>query len=292
MINLKKYLMNFKQKPTAFVGAYYRTREQLGAALLGNAIQGNAAAVFAGKSFSAKSADQIGLFNTGHTSITGEYTNQSNRFTNAFSDSALSLAETAMQSFRDDNGNVLAVNPDTIIIPNIASLKKTVFAAIGADKDPATSNNGFNYHFGRWNVIVWAYLNQFIGSETAPWILMSSNYNKENGGALWYDRVGLSVASYIDENTDDITKMMLCDLNCWFEGDIMLNAEKMSKAAGIEARTPFLDSRLYNIACHIPSEYKVSLEESKIVFRKAAANMIPDEVAFRKKLGFAVPART
>lgn len=94
-----------------------------------------------------------------------------------------------------------------------------------------------------------------------------------------------------DENTDDITKMWLCDLQVWFEGDIMINAEKMSKANGLIARTPFLDTRLYEVACRIPSEYKVSTEESKIVFRKAAANMIPDEVAFRKKLGFAVPAR-
>lgn len=94
-----------------------------------------------------------------------------------------------------------------------------------------------------------------------------------------------------DENTDDITKMWLCDLNVWFEGDIMLNAEKMSKANGLIARTPFLDTRLYELACRIPSEYKVSCEESKIVFRKAASNRIPGEVAFRKKLGFAVPAR-
>lgn len=94
-----------------------------------------------------------------------------------------------------------------------------------------------------------------------------------------------------DENTDDITKMWLCDLNVWFEGDIMLNAEKMSKANGLIARTPFLDTRLYDVACQIPSTYKVSKEQSKIVFRKASSRMIPDEVAFRKKLGFAVPAR-
>lgn len=71
----------------------------------------------------------------------------------------------------------------------------------------------------------------------------------------------------------------------------MLNAEKMSKANNLIARTPFLDTRLYEVACRIPSEYKVTDTESKVVFRKAASHMIPDEVAFRKKLGFAVPAR-
>ncbi|MBQ8913124.1 MAG: asparagine synthetase B [Lachnospiraceae bacterium] len=94
-----------------------------------------------------------------------------------------------------------------------------------------------------------------------------------------------------DDNTGDLTKMWLCDLNVWFEGDIMLNAEKMSKANGLIARTPFLDSRIYEVASRIPTEYEASLSESKIVFRKATAHMIPDEVAFRKKLGFAVPVR-
>lgn len=94
-----------------------------------------------------------------------------------------------------------------------------------------------------------------------------------------------------DENTGDLTKMWKCDLNVWFEGDIMLNAEKMSKANGLIARTPFLDSRIYEIAAQIPTEYEASISESKIVFRKAASHMLPNEIAFRKKLGFAVPVR-
>ena len=107
-----------------------------------------------------------------------------------------------MQNFRGDNGELLDVAPDTIVIPNLFSLKKAVFAAIGADKDPATANNGFNYQFGRWNVIVWAYLNQYITASTAPWMLIDSRYNKEYGGAVWLDRTNLEVRSTLDENTD------------------------------------------------------------------------------------------
>lgn len=196
-------LINFRKKPASFVSAYYRTREQLGAALIGAGIQGNNSINVLNHKFSALAADKLGLFNTGHTSFTGEYGTQSNRYTNAFSDDALGLIESAMQDYRGDNGEVLGVTPDTILIPNDAALKKAVFAAIGADKDPDTANNGFNYHFGRWNVIVWQYLNQFIGSEVKPYIVMSSQYNKDAGGAIWYDRVPLTITSYIDENTDD-----------------------------------------------------------------------------------------
>ena len=77
-----------------------------------------------------------------------------------------------------------------------------MFAAIGADKDPATANNAFNYQFGRWTVICWPYLNKFITAGTAPWILLDSKYNEQYGGAVWNDRIPLAVRSTIDENTD------------------------------------------------------------------------------------------
>lgn len=195
-------LMNLKKKPANFVSSYYRTRELFGASLLGHAIQGKADAMFNGMKFDTKAADGVCLFADNHPSILGKSV-QSNRITNAFSVDTLGKAEEAMQNFVDDNDTLLGVIPDTIIIPNSHALKKAVFAAIGADQDPETANNGFNYQYGRWNVIVWAYLNQFLGTETQPWILASSEYNEENGGAVWFDRVDLSVKSYIDEKTDD-----------------------------------------------------------------------------------------
>ena len=107
-----------------------------------------------------------------------------------------------MHDFRGDTNEILDVAPDTILIPDEYTLKRDVFAAIGADKDPATSNNGFNYQFGRWNVIVWPYLNEFLAAGAKPWILMDSKYNKTYGGAIWLDRENLTVKSRIDEGND------------------------------------------------------------------------------------------
>ena len=107
-----------------------------------------------------------------------------------------------MQNTRGDNNEILDVSPDTILIPNIHSLKKAVFAAVGSESDPETANNAFNYQFGRWNVIVWPYLNQFITSGTAPWILMDSRYNDTYDSLIWQDRVALDVNSFVDNNTN------------------------------------------------------------------------------------------
>jgi len=194
-------LMNMRQQPAAFIAGYHRTRERFGAALFGAAIVGNATFNFTGKKFGAKAADGSNVFATSHAAkVKGAA--QSNLFSDAFSADALAAAESAMQDFRGDNGEILDVAPDTIVIPNLYALKKAVFAAIGADKDPNTANNAFNYTFGRWNVIVWPYLNEFITSGTAPWVLLDSKYNAEHGGAIFQDRTALTVRSTIDENTD------------------------------------------------------------------------------------------
>lgn len=193
--------IDLKKKPLAFTTSYYRTRERFGANLFAGAISGTDLTI-AGKTFSVKGADNQNVFATSHPSkVKGA--NQSNKYTNAFSVDNLSKVEAAMQNFRDDNNNILNLAPDTILIPNIAALKTAVFAAIGADKDPNTANNGFNYQFGRWNVIINPYLNQFLASGITPWIVLDSNFNSEYGGAVWLDRVKLEVRSYIDENTDN-----------------------------------------------------------------------------------------
>ena len=41
----------------------------------------------------------------------------------------------------------------------------------------------------------------------------------------------------------------------------------------------------------MPARFKVNEEQNKVAFRTAAAKVLPDEIAFRKKLGFIVPIR-
>ncbi len=198
-------LMDLKKKPAGFIAGYYRTRERFGAALLGSAISRKEKVLFSGKEFSCTGADGKCLFDKAHPSILNKGA-QSNLFADAFSCDALGAAESAMQDFRGDNGEVLDVAPDTILIPNDYALKRDVFAAIGADKDPATANNGFNYQYGRWSVIVWPYLNQFIAKGLKPWVLMDKRHNEEYGGAVWLDRVNLEVRSEIAANDANVWK--------------------------------------------------------------------------------------
>ncbi len=93
------------------------------------------------------------------------------------------------------------------------------------------------------------------------------------------------------EGLDPLTKMSDVDIQIWLEGDIYLNVDKMSTAAGLEIRMPLTDRRIFDIASRMPSKYKVNSEQNKVALRTAAAKVLPEEIAFRKKLGFIVPIR-
>lgn len=94
-----------------------------------------------------------------------------------------------------------------------------------------------------------------------------------------------------NEGLDPLSKMSDVDIQIWLEGDIYLNVDKMSRAAGLEVRMPLTDTRIFDIASRMPSKYKVNEEQNKVALRTAAAKVLPEEIAFRKKLGFIVPIR-
>lgn len=93
------------------------------------------------------------------------------------------------------------------------------------------------------------------------------------------------------EELDPLSKMSNVDIQIWLEGDIYLNVDKMSTAAGLEVRMPLTDRRIFDIASRMPSRFKVNEEQNKVAFRTAASKVLPEEIAFRKKLGFIVPIR-
>ncbi len=94
-----------------------------------------------------------------------------------------------------------------------------------------------------------------------------------------------------NEGLDPLSKMSDVDIQIWLEGDIYLNVDKMSEAAGLEVRMPLTDTRMFDIASRMPSCFKVNEEQNKVAFRTAAARVLPQDIAFRKKLGFIVPIR-
>ena len=68
--------------------------------------------------------------------------------------------------------------------------------------------------------------------------------------------------------------------------------DKMSMAAGVEVRVPFLDNDLVDFAQEIPTRYKQFLFEGKWVLKKAMESYLPKSLIYRPKTGFGVPLRS
>lgn len=197
-------LGTMKSRANKLITAYHRTREEFGRAMYAGALKGTSV-TFGGKTFKTTSADGVSLFSKSHVNKVDKKT-QSNLYAGTFSAAALDAVETNMQNTKGDNGQLLAIAPDTILIPNDAALKRAVFEVIGADKDPSTSNNGFNYQYGRWNVICDPYLTlalSKLGISDKPWILLDSKFIQDNDGAIFQNRINLQVKSEIDSNNDN-----------------------------------------------------------------------------------------
>jgi hypothetical protein len=185
-----------------FMLPYVRTREKFGAALFNGA---NAATVtFGGKVYNTATADAVALFSTAHTSKTGKAANQSNYFNAAFTYDNLLTVEEYMQKVTDDDGNLMNIQPDTIIIPNNARIKKLVYDAVFTTSGrPDTGNNSTNMNADRWNVVVWNQLSNPSSATSDIWYLADSKRNQIDG-SLFVDRTPLKVTDWKDNNSGNL----------------------------------------------------------------------------------------
>lgn len=67
---------------------------------------------------------------------------------------------------------------------------------------------------------------------------------------------------------------------------LLMRLDKILMANGIEGRTPFLDKDLVEFACSLPYEYKIRNGHGKYILKKTMERMLPDEILYRKKMGF------
>jgi asparagine synthase (glutamine-hydrolysing) len=75
----------------------------------------------------------------------------------------------------------------------------------------------------------------------------------------------------------------------YLAGDLLVKADRMTMAASLEGRSPFLDHVLVEWAARLPVKYKLRGWQGKVLLRKAFGDLLPPEVIGHGKQGFGIP---
>jgi asparagine synthase (glutamine-hydrolysing) len=88
---------------------------------------------------------------------------------------------------------------------------------------------------------------------------------------------------------DELTRMTYVEFKLRLNELLLMRVDKMTMANSVEARVPFLDHRLVEFTMDIPERAKTRNGVAKYLLKKAVENLIPNEIIYRKKMGFGAP---
>jgi len=117
--------------------------------------------------------------------------------------------------------------------------------------------------------------------------LFSPGFRRRLGG---YRARDVFAAHALRAQTDDpLSLIQYLDYQTYLPGDINTKVDRASMAHSLEVREPLMDHELVEWAARLPSSLKLSGGEGKLVLKKAMEPLLPHDVLYRPKMGFAVP---
>lgn len=167
--------------PKGLATSASRSREKLGAQVFSLAF-----------TFEPTDGDGAELCAGDHDSNVTTTSNQSNEGTSSLSATNVEATRINMHNFLDDQGELISVNPDTIIAPR--DLEQTGWEIINTKGKVDTANNNANFHQGKYKLVIWDRL-----SDTNNWFMTDFQMQKEF--LLWWNREPIQFFQDKDSNT-------------------------------------------------------------------------------------------
>jgi asparagine synthase (glutamine-hydrolysing) len=88
---------------------------------------------------------------------------------------------------------------------------------------------------------------------------------------------------------DPISRLVYHHCKLYLAGQTLVKMDRGTMACGVEARAPFLDPAVVELACAMPSAFKVRGWTTKYILKRAMAGRLPEMILTRRKQGFGVP---
>jgi asparagine synthase (glutamine-hydrolysing) len=94
------------------------------------------------------------------------------------------------------------------------------------------------------------------------------------------------------DTPDHLNRLLYVDAKTALPESLLLLTDKMGMATSLEVRVPFLDNRIVDFVCRIPSRYRMQGFTLKRLLKASLKGVIPDLVLTRAKRGFGTPMGT
>lgn len=86
-----------------------------------------------------------------------------------------------------------------------------------------------------------------------------------------------------------LDRLLRVNFVSYLHDDLLVKADRMSMANSLEARSPFLDVALIEVANSLPDHLKTSAFGTKRILKRALRDLLPKDIVHRRKHGFGVP---
>ena len=117
--------------------------------------------------------------------------------------------------------------------------------------------------------------------------LFSDKFRKNLQG---YRAIDVMQGHATNSPTDDpLSMIQYLDMKTYLPGDILTKVDRASMAHALEVRVPLLDHKLVEWISGLPPSMKLNGSEGKYIFKKSLEAYLPEDILYRKKMGFAVP---
>ncbi|HST53303.1 MAG TPA: asparagine synthase (glutamine-hydrolyzing) [Pyrinomonadaceae bacterium] len=143
--------------------------------------------------------------------------------------------------------------------------------------------------FGADEALFWGAAVVF--DETLKTRLLSPPMRARHAARSSFDVVGEDLERIARERpeSDFLSRMTYLELKLRLPELLLMRVDKMTMAASVEARVPFLDQRLVEYASGVARALKVEGASGKHVLKRALEEVLPRDLLYRRKRGFGAP---
>lgn len=92
-----------------------------------------------------------------------------------------------------------------------------------------------------------------------------------------------------DDASEHLDRILSVDVSSYLPYDLLVKMDIATMANSLEARSPFLDHKVMELAARLPSRFKVRGVGLKYLLKKLATRLLPKDIMARRKMGFGVP---